>query len=133
MVGGATAAMYVSYFLVTVAVLWSLFRGWPGTKRAHFNLGRWNIPVTLIALVGTGSTALNLLWPRASTNPNLDQITGTVTDSVFRHISMGWYIVGVPILIGIVYYAVWQRKIDARLEAEEQRQMVSGRGELVAD
>jgi len=89
--------------------------------------------VTLIALVGTGSTALNLLWPRASTNPNLDQITGTVTDSAFRHISMGWYIVGVPILIGIVYYAVRQRKIDARLEAEEQRQMVSGRGELVAD
>jgi amino acid transporter len=133
MVGGATAAMYVSYFLVTVVVLWSLFRGWPGTKRAHFNLGRWNIPVTLIALVGTGSTALNLLWPRASTNPNLDQITGTVTDSVFRHISMGWYIVGVPILIGTVYYAVWQRKIDARLEAEEERQMVSGRGELVAD
>ena len=114
-VGGATAAMYVSYFLVTVVVLWSLLRGWPH-KRAHFNLGRWNIPVTLIAMAGTGLTTLNLLWPRATTNPNFDQISGEVTDSVFRHIPMGWYIVGVPILIGIVYYVFRQRKIEAALD-----------------
>ncbi|ART67775.1 hypothetical protein BTO20_03495 [Mycobacterium dioxanotrophicus] len=110
MVGGATAAMYVSYFLVTVVVLWSLLRGWPH-RRAHFNLGGWNIPVTLVALVGTGATALNLLWPRASTNPNFDQISGTVTDSLFRHIPMGWYIVGVPMIIGVFYYVVRLRKV----------------------
>ncbi len=127
MVGGATAAMYVSYFLVTVVVMWSLLRGWP-RKRAHFNLGRWNIPVTLIAMAGTGLTTLNLLWPRASTNPTFDQISGTVTESLFRHIPMGWYIVGAPMLVGIIYYAVWQRRIDA-----DQPRMVPGQGGPAGD
>lgn len=112
MVGGATAAMYTSYFLVTVVVLCSLLGGWPRT-RAVFHLGRWNVPVTLVALVGTGFTTFNLLWPRAATNPTFDEINGEVSDSLFRHIPMGWYIVGVPILIGIVFYGVWQRHVLA--------------------
>ena len=111
-VGGATAAMYVSYFLVTVVVLWSLLRGWP-KKRAYFNLGRWNLVVTIVAFVGTGFTAANLRWPRASTNPSLDEINGVATDSMLRHIPMGWYLVGVPTIIGVIYYLVRQRKIDA--------------------
>ena len=68
--------------------------------------------MTLVAAAGTGLTALNLLWPRASTNPTFDQISGTMTDSIFRHIPMSWYIVGVPVLIGIVYYAIWQRNVE---------------------
>jgi amino acid transporter len=129
MVGGATAAMYVSYFLVTVVVLWSALRGWPA-ELAHFNLGRWNIPITLIAMLGTGATAVNLLWPRATTNPDFDQISGTVTDSAFRHIPMGWYIVGVPILAGVVYFALWQRKVQSSLEAPVSSR---GRRDLVED
>jgi amino acid transporter len=108
-VGGATAAMYVAYFLVTVVALWAALRGWPA-RRAHFHLGRWTIPVTVVAMVGTGATALNLLWPRAATNPTYDQITGAVTHSFVRHIPMGWYIVGVPLVLGVVYYIGWQRR-----------------------
>lgn len=130
-VGGATAAMYVSYFLVTVVVLWSLLRGWP-KKRAYFNLGRWNLIVTVLAMVGTGFTAVNLLWPRASTNPNLDEINGTISDSVLRHIPMGWYLVGVPILLGVVYYIAWQRRIDARADADAAAAPTTKR-ELITD
>jgi cytochrome bd-type quinol oxidase subunit 2 len=119
-VGGATAAMYVSYVLVTVVVLWSLLRGWP-KKRAYFNLGRWNLVVTIVAFVGTGFTAANLLWPRASTNPSLDEINGVATDSMLRHIPMGWYLVGVPIIIGVIYYLVRQRKIDAAVMRRHHR------------
>lgn len=125
MVGGATAAMYTSYFLVTVVVLWAMLRGWP-RRRAHFSLGRWSYPVVLVAMIGTGGTTLNLLWPRATTNPTFDQISGEATDSLLRHVPMGWYIVGLPILVGIVYYAVWQRKVNeaepiATAEQEQSR------------
>ena len=127
-VGGATAAMYTAYFLVMVVALWAALKGWPA-KRAHFNLGRWTIPVTLIALIGTGGTTVNLLWPRASTNPTFDQITGAATDSVVRHIPMGWFIVGLPIVVGVVYYAFWQRKVND----EERQPSLRRDGELVAE
>ena len=121
-VGGATAAMYVAYFLVAVVALWAAVRGWPGKDsagaRAHFGLGRWNVPVTLIAVLGTGATMVNLLWPRAATNPDFDQITGVVTGNVFRHIPMGWYLVGVPVIVGVVYYLGWQRRRHAQLFQE---------------
>lgn len=125
-VGGATATMYVAYFLVTLVALWAALRGWP-RHEAAFGLGRWNIPVTLVAVLGSGFTAVNLLWPRESTNPTFDQIDGTVTDSLARHIPMGWYIVGLPILLGVVYYAVRARKFLA------DDAPVAGRGDIAED
>lgn len=112
MVGAATAAMYVAYFLVALVALWSVLRGWPRT-RAVFHLGRWNLPVTIVAVLGAGFTAVNLLWARASTNPSFDQISGQETSSWMRHIPMGWYIVGIPILLGAAYYVPWRRKMLA--------------------
>lgn len=122
-VGGATAAMYTSYFLVTVFVLRASLKGWP-KRRAHFSLGKWNLAVTVVAMIGTGATAINLLWPRAATNPTFDQINGTVTDSLFRHIPMGWYIVGVPMIIGLIYYVFWQRKVH-----DQQPEITADHGE----
>jgi hypothetical protein len=110
--------MYVSYFLVSVIFLWAVLRGWPRT-RAPFHLGRWTIPVALVAVIGTGTTMVNLLWPRPSTNPNFDEIQGVTTDSVLHHIPMGWYIVGVPLLIGLVYFLVWQLRVDEELDEED--------------
>lgn len=112
MVGAATAAMYVSYFLVALVALYAVLKGWPRT-RAVFNLGRWNVPVALVAVIGTGFSMVNLLWARASTNPTFDQISGEETSSWYRHVPMGWYIVGVPILLGVVYYIGWHRKVLA--------------------
>lgn len=126
MVGAATAAMYTSYSLVALVALWAVLKGWP-RKRAAFDLGRWNLPVALVAAAGAVFTTVNLLWARASTNPTYDQITGEVTSAWYRHIPMGWYIAGVPILVGAAYYFRWRRKM------QNQQDVVGGRvdhGEL---
>ena len=69
-VGGATAAMYVAYFLVMTVTLIYRLRGWPKVK-GWFSLGRWGIPVNIVAVIGTGLTASDLLWPRAGHQPDL--------------------------------------------------------------
>jgi amino acid transporter len=130
-VGGATAAMYTSYFVVTVVVLLSVTKGWPRIP-AVFNLGRWNMAVSVLAVAGTGFTMVNLLWPRASTNPTFDQINGEVTDNLFRHIPMGWLIVGLPMLVGIVYYVVRQRKVISEQETMAPTRL-SGDSDVVRD
>jgi amino acid transporter len=109
-VGGATAAMYVAYFLVMACVLFYRFRGWPKVK-GYFALGRWGIVVNVVAVLGTGLTALDLLWPRASTNPSYNQIDGTTGGTFLKDIPMAWYIVGVPLLIGVVFYIARQSRI----------------------
>lgn len=117
MVGAATAAMYTSYSLVALVTLWAVFKGWPH-KRAVFDLGRWNLPVTAVAAVGAVFTTVNLLWARASTNPTYDQITGETTSAWYRHVPMGWYIVGVPILLGAAYYLRWRQNMQSDAEVD---------------
>ena len=98
LVTGATAAIYVPYFLVLGIALIARFRGWP-RESAPFSLGRWGMPVNVLALVGAGLTCLNLLWPRDSTNP------------VFKmDIRVAYWLVGIPLVIGIVYYVFFQHR-----------------------
>src|SRR5579859_1204282 len=56
-VGGATAAMYLAYFLIMAVTLIYRLRGWPKVK-GWFSLGRWGIGVNIVAVIGTGATAL---------------------------------------------------------------------------
>jgi hypothetical protein len=109
-VGGATAAMYVAYFLIMSVTLIYRFRGWPKVK-GWFSLGRWGIAVNIVAVIGTGLTALNLLWPRSSTNPTYNQIAGTTGGFFLKDIPMAWLIVGFPLLIGVCFYAVRHRRL----------------------
>lgn len=64
----ATAMIYLSYLIGNLALLRARLRGWPKAK-APFSLGRWGLPLTLVALVYGGSMFLNMPWPRAATNP----------------------------------------------------------------
>ena len=58
----ATGLIYLSYFLCNLGVLVARTRGWPHT-RAWFNLGRWGIPVNILALLWGGFMLLNIgLW-----------------------------------------------------------------------
>jgi urea carboxylase system permease len=58
----ATGLIYLSYFLCNVGVLIARRRGWPQTK-AWFNLGRWGMPVSILALIYGGVMILNIaLW-----------------------------------------------------------------------
>jgi urea carboxylase system permease len=58
----ATGLIYLSYFLCNIGVLIARSRGWPH-KPAWFNLGRWGMPVNILALVYGGVMILNIaLW-----------------------------------------------------------------------
>jgi urea carboxylase system permease len=58
---GATGLIYTSYFLNNIASLGARLRGWPSTP-APFSLGRWGIPVNILALVYGGLMIINFLW-----------------------------------------------------------------------
>jgi amino acid transporter len=112
-VGGATAAMYVAYFLVMSVTLIYRFRGWPRVK-GRFSLGRWGLAVNIVAVIGTGLTALDLLWPRPATNPTYNQISGSSGGVFLKDVPMAWLILAVPLLVGVVFYAVRSRRIHAQ-------------------
>ena len=58
----ATGLIYLSYLMCNVGVLLARRRGWPRQK-AWFSLGRWGIPVTVLALIYGGVMILNIaLW-----------------------------------------------------------------------
>ena len=120
-VGGATADMYVAYFLIMTVTLIYRFRGWPKVK-GWFALGRWGIAVNIVAVVGTGLTALNLLWPRPSTNPTYNQIAGTAGGFFLKDIPMAWLIVGLPLLIGVIFYVARHKRIHDHALAIEGHQ-----------
>ena len=60
--------IYIAYLLVTVPMLISRLRGqWPRdaeATRGYFSLGRFGLPVNIVAVVWGGAMALNLAWPR---------------------------------------------------------------------
>ena len=60
--------IYLSYLLVTVPMLRKrLARKWPllddGSK-AGFSMGKWGLPVNILAVLWGGAMTLNLIWPR---------------------------------------------------------------------
>jgi amino acid transporter len=107
LITGATAAIYVPYVLVLGIALVARLRGWP-RERAPFSLGRWGIPVNVLAFAGALLTLINLLWPRDSTNP------------VFKlEIRVAYWLIGIPLVVGIVYYALWQHRQLEAAQVEE--------------
>ncbi len=63
----AVIMIYLAYLLVTVPMLLARLRGqWPRPGRTPgFSLGRWGLPVNLVAVLWGSAMALNLAWPRA--------------------------------------------------------------------
>jgi len=60
--------IYVAYLLVTLPMLIARLRGrWPGkdTPREGFSLGRWGLPVNILAVLWGAGMAINLSWPRS--------------------------------------------------------------------
>ncbi len=114
LVTGAIAAMYVPYVLVLAVTLGGRLRGWP-RERAPFSLGRWGVAINVLAVIAAVATLVDLGWPRDTTNP------------VWQlNIRVAYWLVGIPAVIGAVYYLVWQRSrlgaaapIEAAAEAAE--------------
>ena len=116
----ATGLIYLSYFLCNVGVLLARRKGWPH-QPAWFNLGRWGMPVNILALVWGGLMLVNIgLWNdpnlfgdfggggRNYTNPLINaflQAFGQKLDwlpawPVFETL------IGVILVTGAIYYAV---------------------------
>jgi amino acid transporter len=63
----ATAGIYLAFQMVVLAALYARFRGWrPG---GGFSLGRWGLPVNVLALVYGVSALLDMVWPRSPDQP----------------------------------------------------------------
>ncbi|HUA41081.1 MAG TPA: APC family permease [Streptosporangiaceae bacterium] len=110
LVTGAIAAIYVPYVLVLGITLYARLRGWPKTA-APFRLGRWGIPVNALALAAAVLTLIDLVWPRVSTNP------------VWKlNIRVSYWLVGIPLVIGMAYYAA---RVHGRLARSSDLELES--------
>lgn len=66
---GAVAILlfYICYLMVIIPMLLARLRGeWPhSTGQPGFSLGRWGLPVNVLAVLGALAVAIDVAWPRA--------------------------------------------------------------------
>jgi urea carboxylase system permease len=116
----ATGLIYLSYFLCNLGVAVARLRGWPHTK-AWFNLGRWGMPVNILALVWGGIMILNIaLWAspelfgdfggpgRAYWNPLINGLFSVNGQKLEGLPAWPLYesLVGLLLITGAIYYVV---------------------------
>ena len=74
LVTGATGMIYLSYFMNNISSLVARSRGWP-RESAPFKLGRWGMPINILALIYGGLMLINFLWfgglRNSFTNPTM--------------------------------------------------------------
>src|SRR5438445_493431 len=116
----ATGMIYLSYLIGNFALLRARLRGWPRAK-APFSLGRWGLPINVLALAWGGGMLVNMAWPRAATNPRPKELPGTL--NFHWHWLNGqpvlWTVLVVIVLVGAVYYVLVQRLKPAHMQAPE--------------
>jgi urea carboxylase system permease len=119
----ATGMIYLSYFIGNIALLRARLRGWPKAK-APFALGRWAIPLNIVALAWGGGMLVNFAWPRGApgfTNPTPKQ-EGYLLNFHWAWLNdrpVLWTTAIVIVLIGAVYFVLVQRHKPAHLQAPE--------------
>ena len=97
--------IYIAYLLVTGPMLLARLRGqWKSTdaQAGYFSLGRWGLPVNILAVVWGLFMAINLIWPRQSIYNAVEPF----------HWYLKWggvLFVGVVMLGGFAYYWFVQR------------------------
>jgi urea carboxylase system permease len=97
--------IYVAYLLVTGPMLLARLRGqWrpEDAPPGYFTLGRWGLPVNIIAVVWGLFMAINLAWPRASIY--------NATEPFHWYLKWGGVLfVGIVMVGGFAYYWFVQR------------------------
>ncbi|MFO0890716.1 MAG: amino acid permease [Isosphaeraceae bacterium] len=95
----------LAYLLVSLPLLFRRLRGWPANlpegaclSEGTFTLGRWGLPVNLVAVAWGTFTVVNMSWPRP-------EIYGDNPSSRFAAIYATAALVGA----GILYYLAFQR------------------------
>ena len=133
----ATGLIYLSYFLCNIGVLLARRRGWPH-KPAWFNLGRWGMPVNILALIWGGAMILNIgVWQdtglfgdfggdgRGFTNPAFGSFFTPFGNKIENLPAWPTFevIVAVILITGILYYAV---SVRGRAHDVESADAVTG-------
>jgi hypothetical protein len=124
----ATGMIYLSYFLGNLAILFARLRGWPKVK-TPFSLGKWGIPVNLLALVWGGSMLVNFAWPRAASNPTPNQTLGALSTGIgeLNKVPILYTVLGVILIIGALYYLLFEirkPKVDILVPSESGPVMI---------
>jgi amino acid transporter len=116
----ATGLIYLSYFLCNLGVAFARRRGWPREK-AWFNLGRWGMPINILALIYGGLMIVNIgLWAspelfgdfggegRGYWNPLINGLFEVGGQKLEALPAWPLYesLVGVLLVAGAIYYAV---------------------------
>ena len=116
----ATGMIYLAYFLGNLALLRARLRGWPRAT-APFSLGRFAVPVNLLALAWGGGMLINFAWPREATNPTPLQ-TNLGLNFHWHWLNerpVLWTALVVIVLVGTAYYGLVQRTKPSHLQAPE--------------
>jgi urea carboxylase system permease len=116
----ATGMIYLSYLIGNFALLRARLRGWPKAK-APFSLGRWGLPINVLALAWGGGMLINMAWPRVATNPRPKEVPGTL-DFGWHWLNgqpVLWTVLVVIVIVGGIYYVLVQRTKPAHLQAPE--------------
>ena len=128
----ATGLIYLSYFLCNLGVFFARLRGWPH-RPAWFNLGRWGIPVNLLALLWGAVMLVNIgLWNspelfgdfggagRAYWNPLINGLftVGGIKLEALPPWPLYETLVGVLFIAGAAYYLVAVRGTQHDVELE---------------
>ena len=97
----ATGMIYLAYFIGNIALMRARLRGWPKAA-APFALGRWGIPLNVLALAWGGGMLINFAWPRVATNPRPSELPGTLNFhwAWLNHKPVFWTVVIVIALVG---------------------------------
>ncbi|MEU5001597.1 APC family permease [Streptomyces sp. NPDC021622] len=105
----AIIMIYLAYLLVTVPLLLKRLRGQWTPAEGNFSLGRWGLPINIVAVLWGAAMSLNLAWPRAE----VYNATGP------QHWYLRWgafLFIGVVALGGFAYYWFVQRHKTGVLE-----------------
>ncbi|MBC8093526.1 MAG: amino acid permease [Pseudonocardia sp.] len=116
----AIIMIYIAYLLVTVPMLFARLRGdWPGPnagKDGYFSLGRWGLPVNVIAVLWGAGMALNLIWPR--------QEVYNATEPFHWYLQWGAVLfIGVIAAVGLAWYLLRGRHHVGTLPEHMAKQM----------
>jgi amino acid transporter len=116
----AIIMFYLAYLGVTVPMLRRRIRGtWPTPDHGpYFSLGRWGLPVNVLAVAYGTLVAIDLAWPRASIYNALPP----------AHWYFRWsaeLFVGVVLIIGCLYYFLIQSRKSPDVLAEHRADIPS--------
>jgi amino acid transporter len=115
----ASGMIYISYILANLAILQARRRGF-FDKPAPFSLGRWGLPINLLALVWGFSMLINFMWHRIATNPKPEETDGLLNFGVgfIDSLPIQWSVIGAVVIIGAVYYGVRGSSIPSPVVAD---------------